>query len=56
MEFKFNCEEALCCDKDGYGIIDALTINDIKHSYLFTIKEIIDSLGINSSKVFISLK
>jgi len=51
MEFKYNIEEKLGCDQDGFIIIDSSSATDIKHSCFFLLKEIIDKIGLLSAKV-----
>ena len=50
MEFKFDCEDILDCDKNGYSIIEGAQQNKIIPGYKIYISEILDKMGELSSK------
>ena len=45
MQFNFDCEEALDCDRNGFAILDGSCQNRIIPGYRFYVKEIIDTMG-----------
>ena len=51
MEFEFNCEKLLNCDKNGFGILEGTNQEYLKHCNKTQINEIIDKIGYASSKV-----
>lgn len=53
MEFRFNVEEKLSCDIQGFAVIDSSSLYDIKHSIILILQDIIDMLGFFSCKVLI---
>ena len=50
MQFSFDCEEILDCDKNGYSILEGACHNKIRPGYKAYIKEILDKMGELSSK------
>ena len=50
MQFKFDCEEILDCDKNGFSILEGACYNKIAPGYKAYIKEILDKMGELSSK------
>ena len=50
MQFNFDCEEILDCDKSGYSILEGACYNKITPGYKAYIKEILDKMGELSSK------
>jgi hypothetical protein len=51
MEFNFNCEQALGCDKEGVAVLEGSFLTAIKPGYIPFVNQIIDSMGYNSSVV-----
>ena len=51
MQFNFNCEQALGCDKDGVAILEGSFQTAIKPGYFPFVNQILDSMGYNSSQV-----
>ena len=57
MEFEFNCEKLLNCDKYGFAILEGTNQEYLQHYNKSQINEIIDRIGYASSKVkFINKK
>ena len=50
MEFNFDCEEILVCDRNGFSILEGSCHNKIVPGYKAYIKEILDKMGELSSK------
>ena len=50
MEFKFDCEEILDCDRNGFSVLEGSHQNKIIPGYKIFIKEILDKMGELSSK------
>jgi len=50
MEFKFNCEDALGCNSQGYAILEGSYENNIRECYKLHITGILDCIGEESSK------
>ena len=50
MEFNFDCEEILVCDKNGFSILEGAHHNKIEPGYKAYIREILDKMGELSSK------
>ena len=50
MEFNFDCEEILVCDRNGFSILEGSCYNKIVPGYKAYIKEILDKMGELSSK------
>ena len=50
MEFNFNCEDILDCDRNGYSILEGSHQNMIIPGYKVYIREILDKMGELSSK------
>ena len=50
MEFNFDCEEILVCDRNGFSILEGASHNKIVPGYKAYIKEILDKMGELSSK------
>ena len=50
MQFSFDCEEILDCDKNGYSILEGACHTKILPGYKAYIKEILDKMGELSSK------
>ena len=50
MEFNFDCEEILVCDRNGFSILEGSCHNKIVPGYKTYIKEILDKMGELSSK------
>jgi len=51
MEFNFNCEHILECDKDGFAILEGTFQNAVKPAFLIYVHELLNALGQASSKV-----
>jgi len=51
MEFNFNCEHILECDKEGFSLLEGTFQNAIKPAYLFYVHEVLNGIGQASSKV-----
>ena len=49
MQFNFNCEEALDCDKNGFAILEGSYKNRIVPGFTLYVNEIIDKMGELSS-------
>ena len=45
MQFNFDCEEILDCDKNGYSILEGACYNKIVLGYKAYIREILDKMG-----------
>ena len=50
MQFNFDCEEILDCDKNGYSILEGANHNNIPPGYKAYIREILDKMGDLSAK------
>ena len=50
MQFNFNCEEALDCDKDGFAILEGSYKNRILPGFTLYVNEILDKMGEASSQ------
>jgi len=51
MEFSFNCEQMLCCDSQGFAVLEGTRQSAIRPSYLYYVQEILNSMGQLSAKV-----
>ena len=51
MQFKFDCENLLNTDSEGFAIIEGSYQNNIRPGYLLYVNEILDSIGYAASKV-----
>ena len=49
MQFNFNCEEILDCDKNGFAILEGSYKNRIVPGFTLYVNEIIDKMGESSS-------
>ena len=49
MQFNFNCEEILDCDKNGFAILEGSYKNRIVPGFTLYVNEIIDKMGEASS-------
>ena len=50
MEFKFDCEQSLGCDQNGFAILEGSYQNRIVPGYILFVKEILNSMGEASSR------
>jgi alpha-tubulin N-acetyltransferase 1 len=50
MQFNFDCEEALDCNKNGFSILEGSCQNRIVPGYRIYVKEILDKMGELSAK------
>ena len=50
MEFKFDCEQSLSCDQNGFAILEGSYQNRIVPGYILFVKEILNSMGEASSR------
>jgi hypothetical protein len=51
MEFNFNTEHILECDKEGFALLEGTYQDAIKPAYLFYVHEILNAVGEKSSRV-----
>ena len=51
MQFNFDCERALGCDREGLAVLEGSFQSAIKPGYIPFVDQILDSMGFNSSKV-----
>ena len=50
MEFKFNCEDALACDSQGFAILEGSYESNIRQCFKLHVQGIINLIGERSSK------
>lgn len=50
MQFNFNCEQILGCDREGNAVLEGSFQGGIKPGYILFVNEILDSMGFASSK------
>lgn len=55
MEFAFDCEHILGCDRDGFALLEGTYQDAIKPAYLFYVHEILNNIGQESSRVNLKL-
>jgi len=51
MQFNFDCEQTLGCNIEGFAVLEGSFQSAIKPGYIPFVNEILDSMGIASSKV-----
>ena len=50
MEFNFDCEQCLDCDRNGFSVLEGSCQNRIIPGYRLYVKEILDRMGQLSAK------
>lgn len=50
MEFTFDCEQVLNCDRDGFSIIEGSFQSSVKPGFILYVNEILDKMGFESAR------